>query len=160
MTTPDPKAGRDAAPEANPPGDGDTNTPEREAARVGAELTKLEGSVFVRITGAVDAGLPGGPVAYRLVPLQGVLAKPGKWRKLPLESQIALVRERVHPKTIDALNRSVIDFVVGPSDPATNRGLDVVENSSAASRASLAASTFSSCVCASSLNSASTIGEP
>ncbi|MBC7574377.1 MAG: RNA helicase [Herminiimonas sp.] len=124
MTTPDPDAGRDAAPEANPPGDGDTNTPEREAVRLGAELTKLEGSVFVRITGAVDAGLPGGPVAYRLVPLQGVLAKPGKWRKLPLESQIALVRERVHPETIDALNRSVIDFVLNLVAQADDAGLD------------------------------------
>src|SRR5208337_2986520 len=55
---------------------------------------------------------------------------------------------------------TVIAFVVGPIDPATNRGLPGVENSSAACRASTAARLFNSCAFACSPYSASTSGVP
>ena len=55
-------------------------------------LVKMEGRVFVRFSGEVRAG--GLRVPYALVPAQGVLARPAKWRKMDREAKLALVRER------------------------------------------------------------------
>lgn len=100
------------------------DTPELVAERLGAELLKLEGSVFVRFSGAVDVGQL--HVPYQLVPSQGVLAKPSKWRKLGPEGQIELVRERVHVEAMDGLRRSVIAFSAKIAALADDAGLDAM----------------------------------
>ncbi len=72
-------------------------------------LVKLEGRVFVQFSGAVEeAGLR---VPYALVPAQGVLAKPSKWRKLDREGRRALLRERVTPEAYAQLQEAVRAFV-------------------------------------------------
>ncbi|MFL6660464.1 MAG: helicase-related protein [Massilia sp.] len=78
-------------------------------AQQGVQLIKMEGRVFVRFFGWVEAG--GLRVPYDLVPGQGVLAKPSKWRKLEPEARRALLQERVTPEAIAALNESVAVFV-------------------------------------------------
>lgn len=111
----------DATPHADNAGD-PADTPECVARQLGAELRKAEGSVFVLLAGTVDvAGLQ---VPYRLVPPTGVLAKPSKWRKLGIEAQIALVRERLTPQVIEALQRSATVFVGRIVTQATDAGLD------------------------------------
>jgi ATP-dependent RNA helicase SUPV3L1/SUV3 len=77
--------------------------------RLGAELVKMEGRVFVRFSGWVEAG--GLRVPYHLVPSQGVLAKPGKWRKFEPQARQTLLRERVTPAAVAALNGAVEAFV-------------------------------------------------
>jgi ATP-dependent RNA helicase SUPV3L1/SUV3 len=100
------------------------DTPEHYAQRLGAELLKLEGSIIVRFSGAVEVGP--NPVRYRLVPSQGVLAKPSKWRKLNPEAQLKLVKERVHPEAMEALHRSVVAFVAKVAAQADDAGLDAM----------------------------------
>jgi ATP-dependent RNA helicase SUPV3L1/SUV3 len=78
-------------------------------APLGAELVKMEGRVFVRFSGWVEAG--GLRVPYHLVPSQGVLAKPSKWRKLEPDAKARLLQERVTRASVDALNASVEAFV-------------------------------------------------
>jgi ATP-dependent RNA helicase SUPV3L1/SUV3 len=78
-------------------------------APLGAELVKMEGRVFVRFSGWVEAG--GLRVPYHLVPSQGVLAKPSKWRKLEPDAKARLLQERVTRDSVDALNASVEAFV-------------------------------------------------
>ena len=78
-------------------------------APLGVRLVKLEGRVFVRFEGLVkhlDLRVP-----YQLVPAQGVLAKPSKWRKMDADAQRALVLERASPAAIEALHASVAAFV-------------------------------------------------
>ena len=104
------------------PGTTAIDTPELVAQRLGAELMKLEGSVFVRLAGTVEVGALQAP--YRLVPPQGVLAKPSKWRKLTSQAQIDLVRERVTPKVIAELQRSVLAFVKKMVVLADDAGLE------------------------------------
>jgi ATP-dependent RNA helicase SUPV3L1/SUV3 len=77
--------------------------------QLGAELVKMEGRVFVRFSGWVEAG--GLRVPYHLVPSHGVLAKPSKWRKLDREGKSKLLLERVTQASVDALNVSVAAFV-------------------------------------------------
>jgi len=77
--------------------------------QLGAELVKMEGRVFVRFSGWVEAG--GLRVPYHLVPSHGVLAKPSKWRKLDREGKRKLLLERVTQESVDALNASVAAFV-------------------------------------------------
>ncbi|MFB9245545.1 helicase-related protein [Massilia antarctica] len=72
-------------------------------------LVKMEGRVFLQFSGEVDEG--GLNVPYHLVPAQGVLAKPGKWRKMDPDARRALLRERVTPRAIDELHQSVRVFV-------------------------------------------------
>jgi ATP-dependent RNA helicase SUPV3L1/SUV3 len=75
----------------------------------GARLVKMEGRVFVQLAGEVEeAGLV---VPYELVPAQGVLAKPSKWRKMDVDARRALLRERVTPQVADALREGVRSFV-------------------------------------------------
>lgn len=78
-------------------------------AQLGAELVKMEGRVFVRFSGWVEAG--GSRVLYHLVPSHGVLAKPSKWRKLDREGKSKLLLDRVTQESVDALNASVAAFV-------------------------------------------------
>jgi ATP-dependent RNA helicase SUPV3L1/SUV3 len=74
-----------------------------------AQLVKMEGRVFVRFAGVVDmAGLR---IAYALVPPQGVLAKPSKWRKLDQGAKLQLLDERITPAAIAELQASVTSFV-------------------------------------------------
>ena len=75
----------------------------------GAELVKMEGRVFVRFSGWVEAG--GLRVPYHLVPSHGVLAKPSKWRKLDRAGKSKLLLERVTQESVDVLNVSVAAFV-------------------------------------------------
>lgn len=99
-----------------------TASPESIARQLGAELTKAEGSVFVRLAGLVEAA--GLQVPYRLVPPAGVLAKSSKWRKLGVDTQIALIRARVTPPVIATLQSSVAEFVGRMAALAYNAGLD------------------------------------
>ena len=78
-------------------------------ARLGVRLVKLEGRVFVQFSGTVEEG--GLRVPYELVPAQGVLAKPSKWRKLETDAKRRLLQERVNPAAIDQLHQSVRVFV-------------------------------------------------
>jgi ATP-dependent RNA helicase SUPV3L1/SUV3 len=78
-------------------------------AQLGVQLVKMEGRVFVRFFGWVEAG--GLRVPYDLVPSQGVLAKPSKWRKLDADARRKLLQERVTQAVVDSLNASVAVFV-------------------------------------------------
>jgi ATP-dependent RNA helicase SUPV3L1/SUV3 len=105
-----------------PAGDSpDTDAPEQYVQSFGAELLKLEGSVFVRFSGIADVGPM--HVPYRLVPSHGVLAKPGKWRKLVSDAQLKLVTERVHAEAIAELHRRVVAFVSKIAAQADEAGL-------------------------------------
>lgn len=72
-------------------------------------LVKMEGRVFVRFSGTVKAGHL--LVPYALVPAQGVLARPAKWRKMDREAKLALVRERASAAVFEELRQHVMDFV-------------------------------------------------
>lgn len=109
-----------------PHDDGDDAALLRELSldRLGAELVKMEGRVFVRFSGWVEAG--GMRVPYHLVPSQGVLAKPSKWRKLEREGKVKLLRERVTEAAVAALNASVEAFVDNISARCEEANLDPV----------------------------------
>ncbi|MCL6484358.1 MAG: RNA helicase, partial [Janthinobacterium lividum] len=72
-------------------------------------LVKMEGRVFIRFSGTVKAGHL--LVPYALVPAQGVLARPAKWRKMEREAKLALVRERASAAAFEELRQHVMDFV-------------------------------------------------
>ena len=95
---------------------------ERYVSQAGAELIKQEGRVFVRFSGEVQADLL--RVPYELVPSQGVLARPAKWRKMDADAQLALVRERVDAAAMDGLQRQVAVFVHQIEAQAEDAGLD------------------------------------
>ena len=89
--------------------DGAVNVQLAQALPAGAALVKAEGRVFVRFNGVVrfeDLRVP-----WQLVPPQGVLAKPSKWRKLDPEAQQALALERANPEAMAALAQAVEGFV-------------------------------------------------
>lgn len=90
----------------------------------GARLVKLEGRVFVRFAGEVEAGLL--RIPYDLVPAYGVLAKPTKWRRMDDDAQLALVRERVTPEAMEALRQQVAAFVREIEERAEEAGLDAM----------------------------------
>jgi ATP-dependent RNA helicase SUPV3L1/SUV3 len=86
------------------------------------ELVKLEGRVFLRLHGVVhSAGLA---LPYALVPEQGVLAKPSKWRKLEREERAALLLQRASPEAAQALHDSVAAFVNELAQDCAEHGLD------------------------------------
>jgi ATP-dependent RNA helicase SUPV3L1/SUV3 len=93
------------------PDDDDALVQELGLDAFGARLVKLEGRVFVRFSGTVEAG--GMRVDYALVPEQGVLAKPSKWRKMDREARAALLRERAGPAAAATLEEAVALFVLG-----------------------------------------------
>ncbi len=91
------------------PDDDDELIQELALAGQGVALVKMEGRVFLRFEGAVDeAGLH---VPYALVPAQGVLAKPSKWRKLEREARAALIAERANERARRELDEHVRAFV-------------------------------------------------
>lgn len=75
----------------------------------GVSLVKMEGQVFVRFNGTVEESDL--QVRYQLVPAQGMLAKPSKWRKLDATSRLQLLRERASDSSIAELRQQVSDFV-------------------------------------------------
>lgn len=91
------------------PGEGDDDTLLEQLGIPAARLVKMEGRVFLRLSGV--AGSAGMQVHYALVPAQGVLAKPSKWRKLERDAKLALLRERLTPAAIAELHDSVAAFV-------------------------------------------------
>jgi ATP-dependent RNA helicase SUPV3L1/SUV3 len=95
---------------------------ERYVSDAGARLIKLEGRVFVRFSGEVEADLL--RVPYDLVPSHGVLARPGKWRKMDPDAQLQLVRERVNPAAMEALRQQTAAFVREIEAEAGDAGLD------------------------------------
>jgi ATP-dependent RNA helicase SUPV3L1/SUV3 len=96
----------------------------RELEALGASLVKMEGRVFVRFSGLVryqDLRVP-----YQLVPAQGVLAKPSKWRKMDPQAQRALVLERSGADAMRALHASAEAFVREISELADDCDFDAM----------------------------------
>ncbi|MBJ7312883.1 RNA helicase [Rugamonas sp. CCM 8940] len=75
----------------------------------GIALARMEGRVFLRFAGTVHSG--GRAVPYELVPAQGVLAKPSKWRKLDAQARAALLAERASGDAVAELHAAAADFV-------------------------------------------------
>lgn len=98
--------------------------PEQHAAALGAALIKHEGRVFLRFSGVVEA--VGLRVPYNLVPTQGVLAKPGKWRKMPPQEQLQLIGERAHTGAKEELRRKLAAFIADIHARAEDAGLDAM----------------------------------
>ena len=104
--------------------DNDDTILSAELDKVGARLVKMEGRVFVRFSGVVrfeDLRVP-----WQLVPAQGVLAKPSKWRKMDPEAQRALVLERASPEAVAELTASVTKFVQEISELADDCEFDAM----------------------------------
>lgn len=91
-------------------------------ADLGFSLMRLEGRVFLRLTGTVEYG--GRRYPYDLVPAQGVLAKPSKWRKLDADARAAVLRERASPAVVDELHGHVEAFVQEIADASDDCDLD------------------------------------
>ena len=89
----------------------------------GIALVKMEGRVFLRMSGMAEVA--GRKVPYALVPEQGVLAKPSKWRKLDDEGRKALLLERSSERAINALREDVMDFVSELEAASEDYGFDV-----------------------------------
>ena len=121
MTAPDSSAG--LMPDPSDPVE-PMSAAERHVRAAGAQLVKQEGRVFVRFAGEAQADLL--RVPYRLVPEQGVLARPAKWRKMDDDAQLALVQERVHPAAILQLQKQVDVFVREIEEDAEDAGLDAM----------------------------------
>jgi ATP-dependent RNA helicase SUPV3L1/SUV3 len=88
----------------------------------GIVLAKAEGRVFLRLTGMVDYA--GRRVPYDLVPAQGVLAKPSKWRKLDRDARAQLLRERAGEEVGAELHGFVGAFVQEMVDACDDCDLD------------------------------------
>ena len=80
----------------------------------GVGLSRQEGRVYIHFAGSVD--YDGLHVPYDLVPAQGVLAKPSKWRKMDAETRAQLLRERASDEAIAELRGFVADFVCELAD--------------------------------------------
>ena len=91
-------------------------------AAQGFALMRLEGRVFLRLTGVVEYA--GKKYPYDLVPAQGVLAKPSKWRKMDGDIRSALLRERASAAVIDELHGHVVTFVQEIADASDDCELD------------------------------------
>ena len=91
-------------------------------ADLGFSLMRLEGRVFLRLTGTVEYG--GRRYPYDLVPAQGVLAKPSKWRKLDADARAAVLRERASPAVVEELHGHVEAFVQEIADASDDCDLD------------------------------------
>ncbi|SFV01773.1 helicase-related protein [Pseudoduganella namucuonensis] len=90
----------------------------------GIHLVKMEGRVFLRFSGEVrDAGLT---VPYELVPAQGVLAKPSKWRKMDRETRLDLLRERSGERAVRELHDGAAAFVRELAGECEDYGLDAM----------------------------------
>jgi len=91
-------------------------------ADLGFSLMRLEGRVFLRLTGTVEYG--GRRYPYDLVPAQGVLAKPSKWRKLDADARAAVLLERASPAVVEELHGHVEAFVQEIADASDDCDLD------------------------------------
>ncbi|WP_019140458.1 helicase-related protein [Noviherbaspirillum massiliense] len=109
-----------------PPGDipdtAEPLTPEALAKDLGAELAKLEGRVLLRFSGMAEVN--GLQLSYELVPREGVLAKPSKWRKMGAEEQLQLVAQRASADAKEELHRMVTAFAADICARAEDAGLD------------------------------------
>jgi ATP-dependent RNA helicase SUPV3L1/SUV3 len=88
----------------------------------GVVLAKAEGRVFLRLTGVIDYA--GQRVPYDLVPAQGVLAKPSKWRKLDRDARAQLLSERAGEEVGAELHGFVSAFVQEMVDACDDCDLD------------------------------------
>lgn len=105
--------------------DDDDLSQELGLAERGIALVKMEGRVFLRFDGSVaEAGLE---VPYALVPAQGVLAKPSKWRKLERDARAQLIRERSGERALRELHDSVRGFVVEMAEECDEFGLHAMD---------------------------------
>ncbi|MGZ8289553.1 MAG: helicase-related protein [Telluria sp.] len=110
------------SPDSPDEGDDDALVRELGLEASGAQLVKMEGRVFMRFAGVVETA--GVRVPYQLVPPQGVLAKPSKWRKMDRDTRRALVAGRASESARHALHASALDFVEEIIEEADNAGLD------------------------------------
>ncbi|MDC8756585.1 helicase-related protein [Janthinobacterium fluminis] len=90
----------------------------------GVQLLKMEGRVFLRFSGHANAD--GLSVPYALVPSQGVLARPAKWRKMDAPARLQLVRERAGDAAIAELRQHVADFASDVARQCDDVGLDAM----------------------------------
>ncbi|WP_373991249.1 helicase-related protein [Duganella sp. BuS-21] len=104
------------------PGEDDELLRQLGLADQGVSLSRLEGRVFLRITGVVEYGRR--RVPYDLVPAQGVLAKPSKWRKMDAGTRGALLRERASDQVIAELHGFVVAFVQELADACDDCDMD------------------------------------
>jgi ATP-dependent RNA helicase SUPV3L1/SUV3 len=104
------------------PGEDDDLMRELGLTARGIALAKAEGRVFLRVTGVIDYA--GRRVPYDLVPAQGVLAKPSKWRKMDREARGALLRERAAEDVTAELHGFVDAFVQEMADACDDCDLD------------------------------------
>ncbi|MGJ9419164.1 helicase-related protein [Massilia sp. CMS3.1] len=95
---------------------------ELDLAARGIELVKMEGRVFLRFSGEVS--YEGLRVPYALVPARGVLAKPGKWRKMDLITRRELIEERTGDKALAELHLDAEEFVRDIAEQADDAGFD------------------------------------
>ncbi|WP_313031396.1 helicase-related protein [Massilia alkalitolerans] len=95
---------------------------ELDFAERGIELVKMEGRVFLRVSGEVR--YEGLRVPYRLVPSRGVLAKPSKWRKMDMSARRDLLEERATPDAIEELQTEAEAFVRDIAEEADDFGWD------------------------------------
>ena len=106
----------------NDEGDDDFLNRELDLQAQDVHLVKMEGRVFLRFGGTVAvAGLD---VPYQLVPSQGVLARPAKWRNMAPDARRQLVRERATEAALSELRRHVADFVQDVIGQCEDCGLD------------------------------------
>jgi len=104
------------------PGEDDDLMRELGLTARGIALARAEGRVFLRVTGMIDYA--GRRVPYDLVPAQGVLAKPSKWRKMDREARGALLRERAAEDVTAELHGFVGAFVQEMADACDDCDLD------------------------------------
>lgn len=109
---------------ATPETDDSDESAARHARSLDAELIKLEGRVFLRFSGTAKAA--GLQVPYCLVPSQGVLAKPSKWRKMAAEDRLQLISQRAHAQAREQLHHKVCDFIGDMHERADDAGLEVM----------------------------------
>jgi ATP-dependent RNA helicase SUPV3L1/SUV3 len=88
----------------------------------GVRLIKLEGRVFIQLSGQVRLGRR--IVPYALVPEQGVLARPAKWRKLSAEDKRELLAERANARTLGSLHQATEAFVREVAETCDDIGMD------------------------------------
>jgi ATP-dependent RNA helicase SUPV3L1/SUV3 len=87
-----------------------------------ARLVHNEGAVAIEVAGEVEAD--GRRYPFRLVPQRGVLARVQKWRKLPAERHLALVRERLNEASVAEFEGEVRGFVGTVLRRAEAQGLE------------------------------------
>jgi ATP-dependent RNA helicase SUPV3L1/SUV3 len=104
------------------PGEDDDLMRELGLTARGIFLAKAEGRVFLRVTGVVEYG--GRQVPYDLVPAQGVLAKPSKWRKMDRDARAQTLRERAAEEIVAELHGFVGAFVQEMADACDDCDLD------------------------------------